>query len=466
MQVAVAGLLDYSQYIVSGLLALPTLAFAWHALITRRSYAGEPPLESGWIPWLGVGLQMRTMEQFVLKNYKKYGLTFAAYAAGQRFVFSEDLAVHKQVVMSKDFGLNQTMVVFQRRFLFAERGTTPEEEAACARLLHGHLTGKSLAVLRTAYLDNLIPLIEGFKDRGVVDFIPLMKEVVFSCMIRAIFGKKFPAEQALAPFEDWDRGLQNLMMGKKDKAAVEGLKVLETMVDTYLKEHLNETAPVIQVQWKKLEEIGTPWHLRVKYIALGLLWAGAANVTPVGSWAAAFVYRDPELQAILRDELSMADPDLETEDLYEKGVPSAQLVAQEAIRLTMLGSIVRPASKATVVQGSNGPINLRKGDLMMCTSWSMHRRYENPEEFIWDRLKLVKGEEHNEMLYYAFGGGPRPCAGKAFAYSEIKMLILAMLERYDVEPLSPFPQHVKTERIGVGVAEPSQSWKVRLVPRF
>jgi hypothetical protein len=44
---------------------------------------------------------MRTMEQFVLKNYKKYGLTFAAYAAGQRFVFSEDLAVHKQVVMSK-----------------------------------------------------------------------------------------------------------------------------------------------------------------------------------------------------------------------------------------------------------------------------------------------------------------------------------------------------------------------------
>jgi hypothetical protein len=198
------------------------------------------------------------------------------------------------------------------------------------------------------------------------------------------------------------------MMGKKDKAAVEGLKVLETMVDTYLKEHLNETAPVIQVQWKKLEEIGTPWHLRVKYIALGLLWAGAANVTPVGSWAAAFVYRDPELQAILRDELSMADPDLETEDLYEKGVPSAQLVAQEAIRLTMLGSIVRPASKATVVQGSNGPINLRKGDLVMCTSWSMHRRYENPEEFIWDRLKLVKGEEHNEMLYYAFGGGPRP----------------------------------------------------------
>jgi cytochrome P450 len=198
------------------------------------------------------------------------------------------------------------------------------------------------------------------------------------------------------------------MSGKRNLAAIEGLRVLETMVDAYLKENLHETAPVIQVQWKKLEELGTTWPLRVKYVALALIWAGAANVTPVGSWAAAFVYRDPELQAILRDELSMADPSLETEDLYEKGVPSAMLVAQEAIRLTMLGSIVRPATKSTVIEGSNGPVHLRKGDLVMCTSWSMHRRYERPEEFIWDRLRPVKGEDHNEMLYYPFGGGPRP----------------------------------------------------------
>jgi hypothetical protein len=101
---------EYSPYAISALLAIPSLAFAWHVLITRRSYADEPGLEAGWIPWLGAGLQMRKMEKFALTGYKKHGLTFAAYAAGQRFIFSEDLAIHRSVVSSKHFGANQIMV--------------------------------------------------------------------------------------------------------------------------------------------------------------------------------------------------------------------------------------------------------------------------------------------------------------------------------------------------------------------
>jgi hypothetical protein len=104
------GFREYSPYAVSALLAIPSFAFAWHVLVTRRSYEDEPPLEAGWIPWLGAGLQMRKMEKFALANYKKHGHTFAAYAAGQRFIFSEDLAIHKSVVSNKDFGANQIMV--------------------------------------------------------------------------------------------------------------------------------------------------------------------------------------------------------------------------------------------------------------------------------------------------------------------------------------------------------------------
>jgi hypothetical protein len=228
---------------------------------------------------------------------------------------------------------------------------------------------------------------------------------------RAIFGRNFPADKALLPFEAWDRGLQNLMSGTKDDAAVEGLRVLEELVGDYLKDNLLETEPVIQGQWNNLERLGTPFHLRVKYVALGLMWAAAANVAPVSSWAMAFIYNDPALTARLRGELATADKSLEQEDLYEIGAPSAQWVAQEAIRLTMLGSIVRPAARDTVIEGSFGPVRVRKGDLMMCTSWSMHRRYEDPEEFIWDRLKPVPGEDINGQLYMAFGGGLRPVSG-------------------------------------------------------
>jgi hypothetical protein len=193
---------EYSPYAISALLAIPSFAFAWHVLVARRSYADEPPLEAGWIPWLGAGLQMRQMEKFALANYRKHGLTFAAYAAGQRFVFSEDLAVHRSVVSSKNFGANQLMVRkrclpfvsclvdveiyqvdIQMRFLGAERPTTAEEEAACVPVLHTQLTGKPLAHLRTAFLEQLITAIDGFKDLGVVDLIPLMRETIFKCTL-------------------------------------------------------------------------------------------------------------------------------------------------------------------------------------------------------------------------------------------------------------------------------------------
>ncbi|KAF8156354.1 cytochrome P450 [Mycena galopus ATCC 62051] len=416
--------------------------------MTLADYLDEPPLEAGWIPWLGAGLQMRKMEEFAVAGYKKHGHTFAAYAAGQRFVFSEDLAVHRSVVTSKDFGHNELMVQIQQRFLGAERPTTAEEEAACVRVLHTQLAGKPLAHLRTAFLEHLITAIDGYKDLGVVDLMPLLRETIFTCTLRAVFGRNFPAEEALRPFEAWDRGLQNLISGTKDDAAVEGRRVLEELVGNYLQDNILETEPVIRGQWNNLEQLGVPFHLRVKFVALGFMWAAAANVAPVSSWAMALVYNDPALAARLRSELAAADKSLEQEAMYEIGAPSAQWVAQEAIRLTMLGSIVRPAACAMTIESTFGPVRVRKGDLMMCTSWSMHRRFENPEEFIWDRLKPM-----------AFGGGLRPCVGKSFAYIEIKMLTLAMLERYDVEPVTPFPRLVKTDRIGVGTMEPSHAWK-------
>ncbi|KAF8194050.1 cytochrome P450 [Mycena galopus ATCC 62051] len=433
--------------------------------MTLADYLDEPPLEAGWIPWLGAGLQMRKMEEFAVAGYKKHGHTFAAYAAGQRFVFSEDLAVHRSVVTSKDFGHNELMVQIQQRFLGAERPTTAEEEAACVRVLHTQLAGRPLAHLRTAFLEHLITAIDGYKDLGVVDLMPLLRETIFTCTLetgsfrRAIFGRNFPAEEALRPFEAWDRGLQNLISGTKDDAAVEGRRVLEELVGNYLRDNILETEPVIQGQWNNLEQLGAPFHLRVKFVALGFMWAAAANVAPVSSWAMAFIYNDPALAARLRSELAAADKSLEQEAMYEIGAPSAQWVAQEAIRLTMLGSIVRPAACATTIESTFGPVRVRKGDLMMCTSWSMHRRFENPEEFIWDRLKPVPGEDLSGQLYMAFGGGLRPCVGKSFAYTEIKMLTLAMLERYDVEPVTPFPRLVKTDRIGVGTMEPSHAWK-------
>jgi hypothetical protein len=69
----------------------------------QRPKAAEPPLVAGFLPWLGVGLDMRDMETFLKRNFAKHGLTFTAYAAGKRLVFTKDIAIVQHMVKSPGF---------------------------------------------------------------------------------------------------------------------------------------------------------------------------------------------------------------------------------------------------------------------------------------------------------------------------------------------------------------------------
>src|ERR1700691_4100609 len=87
-----------AAFLVTGL----ALLFAPNRLY-QRPKAGEPPLVAGFLPWLGVGLDMRNMEIFLKRNFAKHGLTFTAYAAGKRLVFTKDIVIVQHIVKSSGF---------------------------------------------------------------------------------------------------------------------------------------------------------------------------------------------------------------------------------------------------------------------------------------------------------------------------------------------------------------------------
>jgi hypothetical protein len=82
----------------------------------QRPGADEPPLEAGFLPWLGVGLEMRDMEAFLKRNFAKHGPTFTAYAAGKRLVFTKDIAVIQHIVKSSGFAETPLAVRFFQFF--------------------------------------------------------------------------------------------------------------------------------------------------------------------------------------------------------------------------------------------------------------------------------------------------------------------------------------------------------------
>ena len=163
----------------------------------QRPGADEPPLVAGFLPWLGVGLEMRDMEVFLKRNFAKHGPTFTAYAAGKRLVFTKDITVVQHIVKSSGFAETPLAVrsfnfyhrdqrtnniskqdTFELAFLKTKRPVSKQETAACHRLLHSTLSGRDFVDLRNKFLVYFEHALEKCPG-GEVDFFPLVRGMIF-----------------------------------------------------------------------------------------------------------------------------------------------------------------------------------------------------------------------------------------------------------------------------------------------
>lgn len=213
-------------------------------------------------------------------------------------------------------------------------------------------------------------------------------------------------------FFGWDDNFMGMMTGTGTSAPDPSMtikkshvcrKELHNLISHYLRDHLDETSPYIRDQWEKLAALGVPWDLRVDFAVMRSLWVGAANVTPTSIWAAAFTYQDATLVKKLRDELASGDSSLPIDERS----PSSKLMAEETVRLTVLGTIARPVLNSTLLPTiGGGTLLARKGDLVLGQMRESHRKFnDRPDEFVFDRLEKSRMAGTKHIGYIPFGGG-------------------------------------------------------------
>ncbi|KAF5296441.1 hypothetical protein FQR65_LT01428 [Abscondita terminalis] len=81
------------------------------------------------------------------------------------------------------------------------------------------------------------------------------------------------------------------------------------------------------------------------------------------------------------------------------------------------------------------PVYLEKGDLLWIPMYSIHRNlglYPNPEDFDPERFDEQNKSNFNSYGYLPFGSGPRMCIANRFAKTEIKLLFLQILSKFDI----------------------------------
>ncbi|CAL1547662.1 unnamed protein product [Lymnaea stagnalis] len=467
--------------------------------ITKKVYKQNtpkgalPPIYSGWMPWLGCGLEFgKSPLTFIELMRQKYGPVYTLKVAGERMTFLTD---------PEDFHIffRSVNVDFQKAVQNAVQNVASVTEHAFFRnhtKIHDTVKGR-LAVSRLPAIgQDLFSEMKGhllminapkmLKSGGESKISAELSQVVRSTMYKAVMNNLFGAELLRTGHEEKFKELEKYFVTFDDQfeygARLPGIFLREW--STSKKWLLDLFRSITAKCLKNIPEDAAKQNLLQSLLsvvdaeyapnwALLLLWASLANAIPITFWTLCLIYSHPEVLAKLRTEVEPVMKDLKNivfflnlffrlvSDVTLGQMPYTRQCILEAIRLRSPGIITRRVVQEFTVKGFNVPA----GDLLMVSPFWAHRNpkhFPEPDKFEperWDSLD--KNSFPDEFI--AFGGGRYQCPGRWFALMEMQMYVSLFVNMFNCELLQGVPDVCPLHL--VGTQQPVHSCPVVLTRR-
>ena len=188
--------------------------------------------------------------------------------------------------------------------------------------------------------------------------------------------------------------------------------------------------------------------------AVSLVSAGFDTTSAALSWAVYALLTHPEVLKRLREEVSGVG------DVSAPKLPYLERVIKETLRLYPPAPAgLRQADKDLEFAG----YHLQRGSLVAFSSHVTHRvaPYRDPLHFKPERWNAQSeaADEPPPFAYLPFGGGSRYCIGAGLATTILKVGLIRLLQRYEIQPAWTSP----VEETGNTVHPKNGLW-VRLTP--
>lgn len=508
--------------IVAGLL----LGYAALLRVFNEKWAprdpADPPLISGWIPYLGVAPEFGAKgDVFLAECAKVHGPVFTLLLAGRKLTYVVDSNLLSGIVRAQDsWGFVPVGVEVGELVAGIPAKASLAVEDDAHRLLAKFLLGDT-ATLTKRFAERLDEFLSNelgqtTEETGEMDLYAFATRAVFTAGLTALFGKALPLANSPAKvkenqrrFDDFDSAFPLFAGGLPDwiipSAAKKARKELIRLMNPSRRLQFGSSfldgvpgisgtsPPDLPTELSNLDkDLPSPYYIfrhlnflkspivdmapeLIGRFDILLLWAAQGNTGPAAYWTLRNVLRvaqhGSEWLISLQSEVDAAfasgvyDPDVAT--------PVLDACVTESLRLSTSIFVIRQAiptvdgQSRVVIPGTSFslPVGSR---LVMPARAAMHLNPDlyggdaaPPESF--DPMRhIAAGQIATNKRFLAFGAGYSMCPGRKFATNEIRCLVATILKRCDASIVEEGGEGFVKGRSGFGVQWPEKAARVVL----
>ncbi|KAM4704851.1 cytochrome P450 7B1 isoform 2-T2 [Rhinophrynus dorsalis] len=488
---------------INGLLLSIVCLLLFLFSLKRRRRAGEPPLENGWIPYVGLALKFhKDPLQFLMSQKKRHGDIFTVCLAGKYITFIMDSTQFHHVIRHgkqldfHDFADKMASKTFDYPRLTEAK--FPQLKDNMHRI-YKIMQGKALDKLTDSMMGNLQRVFK-WKFSQATDWkIEKMYQfcccIMFEASFMTLYGRDPVADghkvisEIREKFAKFDAKFPYLVINIPIALLGATKKIREELIHFFFPNKMakrSEISEVVQARNNVLEQYELQDYERAAH-HFAFLWASVGNTIPATFWAMYYLVRHPEALAAVRDEIDhlLQSTGQKRGPGFDIHITREQLdslvllgsAINESLRLCAASMIIRVAQDDFVLElEGNQTVNVRKGDFIALYPPTLHKDpevYEDPEEYKYDRY-VENGNEKNifykkgkRLKHYLmpFGSGNSKCPGRFFATNEIKQFLAVLLMYVDMEMVENKEVRQDNSRSGLGILLPSSDIKFRFKPR-
>ncbi|XP_070758113.1 prostacyclin synthase [Enoplosus armatus] len=459
---------------------------------SRTRQKNEPPLDKGFLPWLGHALEFgKDAAKFLTRMKDKHGDIFTVRVAGYYVTVlldpnSFDAVLNDTVFL--DFTRNRNQLL-KRIFSLQLPSITP---AAERQWMERHFQGLSLSKLSGAMNSHLQNLLlsdqkgcrpSEWRQDGLFS---LCYSLLFRAGYLTLFERRDKATAVYKEFRKFDDLLTklarcSLKRGESKTANLSRERLWELLSPNWLNGG-PESNSWQQSYHHFLQEEGVDAEMQKRALLLQL-WTTQCNAGPAAFWLLGFLLTHPEAMEAVKSEIRgltlqgtfLQHPPINP--LEAHSTPVLDSVLSETLRLTAAVMISREVVQDKILHMANGrEYHLRRGDrvcLFPFLSPQMDPQiHQEPQIFKYDRFlnddmtvsdKFYKDGKRLKYHTMPWGAGRNICVGKEFAITAIKQFVFLLLTHLDLEMYEPEAKlpPVNPSRYGFGILQPDGDLQVR-----